>query len=252
MMHILTKAMIVSLLFTFFQPQTPREEYTYIVCGRVVDESGMPVAKARVTFDYGHVAIKGDTSMDSARTDDEGNFCYKETTRAPKLERILYVTGPIPFAKAEVSIYPPFWERPNLIGQQFLGKRIVIKKNGEVNLGDVEVQVYYGIVNVYLQYPDGTPLLTKDAQWEKVWIRVCNEKGQEITYNNLAIAVIERAVNLEQSYIAVGLPEGSYKLEINLKIDPEVSSRTWLRSETLLAISPFNSPQSLILKLPSR
>src|ERR1700730_4398635 len=142
----LTCGALVILLLGFTCVEAQRSEYRYSVRGRVVDAKGQPVPGAIVYLDPmpGADQIFGDTA------DAAGTFHLEESTPTLRKVRRLYVSAPPPPQAANL-IRPPFSLLPRLTGREFAGKRLILSQP-ETNVGDVEVQVYYGAVEIRLNY----------------------------------------------------------------------------------------------------
>src|SRR5947209_15926781 len=101
---------------------------------------------------------------------------------------------------------------PQLREKRFKGQRILVKKNIPLDLGDVPVQVRYGIVKVNLRDRNGALLITNIESWRGVWLRVRDTRGRTITTTSLSINNVQEAVNAAESSITVALPEGTWRI----------------------------------------
>lgn len=246
MLNRLASICILTILLFPIELLAVQDAYTYKVRGRVVDKQGRPVVNAYVVIYGGPPAAQGSFSY-VVTSDASGNFIFYEAekSRQPETKRILYVTGPIPVGAVSL-ITPPFNSLPRLIGKSFSGQRIFIKKNSEINVGDVSVQINYGLIKVYLQDRRGTPLITDSEAWRRVWIRVRNIHGEIVIETSLSINDIEKAVNISDSSVTVALPEGAWSIEMS----PDEDRGPWLASGRVLAVQASSNPIQITLNLP--
>ena len=96
----------------------------------------------------------------------------------------------------------------------FSGQLISMEQNGEIDLGDVPVQISYAVVKIFILGKDGTALLKTRRQWEDVNFRVRNVEKAMVDDISLSQKTIEEAVNRSESSIDIALPEGVWYLEV--------------------------------------
>jgi|GEM_PF-1697958 len=227
---------------------TGPKEYRYRVRGRVVDQNGQPVAHAIVVVDAGLPKTWEDFTY-SVESDENGRFLFQEpeATTDPHLTRLLYVTGPVP-QKSHSPIMPPFNRIPRLTESRFASRPIRIKKNGEVNVGDVSIQVSYRVVDLHLQDVNGHPLITNEKGWKYVWLRIRNQQHKIVTYGSFSESDIENSVSLVNSSARIALPEGTWVIEASLRED----KGPWLTSATPIHIDRSNKEIDLTLRQAQR
>jgi hypothetical protein len=226
-------------------PTSGQEGYRYKVKGRVVDENRQPVAHAVVVVDAGLPTSWEDFTY-SMEADQSGTFLFfePEATTDPDLTRFLYVTGPVP-KKAYNIIRPPFNRLPQLVGPSFASRRIVIKKNQDIDVGDVPIQVRYGVVRIRLQDRRSQPLIKSAEPWRVVWFRIRNHQGAVIAFGSLSINDIEKSVNLRESSVDVSLPEGFWFIDAS----PNEDKGPWLTSPSPVDVKA-SYEANLALTLP--
>jgi hypothetical protein len=239
MVHRLTRSCLVLALFLLLVTgQTlQREEYKYAVRGRVIDDSGQPVARAYVVVDAG----PGGDVIIYTEADAEGRFCFEERDTLAKHERTLYTTTP-QFPRAYDVVHPPFDRYPSLTGQPYAGQKISIKKNGEIDVGDVRVQVYYGIIDLVLRsYKDAPLSAAEKRKWREPWLRIRNVRDEIIIESSFPTDIVDKAV-------AVALPEGTWRIEVS----PDFNKRRWFALDNPVVVRRLSSPQQVVFKVPWR
>lgn len=193
--------------------QDGNRRYTYVVKGRVVDGRGQPSAHARVII---HAPGPEDTCESWVvhhEVDAEGRFRVEATASLPMEKRVLYVITSLP-PNAHAPIAPPFREL-NSTNRAFAGLPILIKKNHEVDVGDVPIQVHYSELLVHLRGDKGAPAFTEftdESALPRIQLRVRDFRGDVVGEGGVARNAFRRG----QSAIAVALPEGKWQIEIAL------------------------------------
>jgi len=187
-----------------------QQTYHYSIRGRVIDSHQNPVSKAAVYLDppAGAHQIFGSTS------DSEGKFYLKEDLGV-QLKRKLYVTAPTPDG-VPCLICPPFNLLPRLNGSIFQGKSIVFKPDEEINIGDIPVQIYYGLIKIRISNKNNEPLLTDEEKWRLLYFRIRAKEGKVVAESGISIYEISKAVNPVESTITIALPDGVWYLEVSL------------------------------------
>src|SRR5258707_3707104 len=151
----LAKSCLTLVLFLIIgTAQTaPQQEYDYAVTGKVIDEHGQPVARAYVVVNAG----PGGDIVLFTEADSQGKFRFEERASLLKEERTMYVTSP-QFPTASDPVRPPFDMLPHSSNEKYSGQKISINKNGEIDVGEVRVQVYYGLIHLVLHSYKDAPL----------------------------------------------------------------------------------------------
>ena len=204
-------AVIILLTPVFSLSQT---EHKYTVHGRVVDKAGQPIRGAQVILDTGP-PVEWEDLIESFGTEADGRFSIQETTQLASYKtRYLYVTGARP--KDTVTLVKaPFNRFPMLKESRFNAREITIKLNGELDVGDVPLQVNYGVVCLSVLNKAGHPRLTQAEAWRSFYLRVRTRTGSKVTAIGLSWANIENAVDLRNSRINLALPEGTWRVEVS-------------------------------------
>src|SRR5262249_32779427 len=153
--------------------------------GKVVDKYGQPVAHAQIAV----TATSNDTGGDfvyGAEADDNGQFQFQNNdSHLIKNDRILFATGPEP-PNAVCPIQAPFDNLSNLKDESYTGHLISINKNGEVNIGEIPAQIFYGTIRVSLTNSSSKPAIIDLKDWLYVWMRIRNEQGQTVIERSLS------------------------------------------------------------------
>ena len=217
-----------------------QKEYHYSVRGRVVDAQGQPVQGAVVYLD----PFVSAHQVFGCTTDPDGKFHLEEITRIPRQTRRLYVTGPIPPSTPRL-IAPPFNLLSKLTDPVFSGQLISMEQNGEVDLGDVPIQISYAVVRVYILDHDGKALLKTRRQWEAVNLRVRNVERVVVDDASLSQKSIEEAVSPSDSSIAIALPEGVWYLDVA----PFGFEGPWFASSDQLLVQRSSSQLQVTFKV---
>ena len=184
---------------------------TYQLRGRVIDESGRPIAGAAVFLD----PLKEEDQVFGVTTERDGSFSIKESATIRRPRRQLYIAGPFPDNSVEL-VSPPFNLLPNLTNRCFLGVNVTLKENVEVSVGDIIPQVLYHRVVVYLKDEKESPLITTGDRWRGLWLRLIDSSGRVVLKTTLSPRDIERAVTLGESSVAIAFPQGDWSIEASL------------------------------------
>ena len=119
-----------------------------VVTGRVVDERGNPVSMAIVVLEPASRQETWESTINYHRTNVRGEFRIEDESSFSTLERVLYVTTALT-EDAYAPIAPPF-EQMSGADPSFAGRRVTLSKGSRLDLGDVAVQVRYGVVLINL------------------------------------------------------------------------------------------------------
>ena len=182
----------------------------FTVRGRVVDHRGRPVPGAEVVLEAEATTTTWDEQIVHHVTDPQGRFTISDAYLATSNSRRLHVTTQPPKDSA-VPIAPPFrrlWTQP-----EFAGVLVHLSKSEDLDLGDVPLQVTYGLVIFRLQGPKKESLFTATTPANRlpdVWVRVRDERGDLV---GESIAYRE-AFRTPLSGIAVALPQGTWTAEL--------------------------------------
>ena len=239
---------VLLILLDIRAAQDEHKEYKYSVKGRVMDERGRSVPRARVIL---QPAVQSKTSEETIvhemfihhETDANGRFRIDEKSSLRTEEWILYVITSLP-SHTYAPITPPFRELNDTEGR-FAGRSIFIKEDQDVDLGDVPVQVRYGLVFLHLLDHSGRSLfgdLAKEIDLRRLWLRVRDAQGDVASEGGIG----RDAFRKSESAIALALPEGRWQLELA----ENSNTMKWHRLDKELFIQPATRPLNVILKLP--
>lgn len=211
----------------------PQQEYYYAVTGKVIDEHGQPVAGAYVVVDAG----PGGDLVVYTEADSQGKFRFEQRVSLPQEERTMYITSPR-FSTASDPVRPPFDMLPS--SEKYSGQKILIKKNGEIDVGEVRVQVYYGLIELVLHSSKDAPLTRAEKKkWRSAWLRLRNEQGD---------LILDSSFPRDAPDLKVALPEGTWRLEVT----PYYDYGRWFPLDNSVVVRRTNSPQRIIVKLSRR
>src|SRR5713101_5886091 len=180
----------------------PQQEYYFAVTGKVIDDHGQPVAGAYVVV----VAGPGGDIVVYTEADSQGKFrFFDERHSLATQERTMYITSPR-FSTGFDPVSPPFDMLPPSSNEKYSGQKISIKKNGEIDIGEVRVQVYYGLIELVLHSGKDAPLTRAEKKkWRRAWLRLRNEQGD---------LILDSRFPLDTPDLKVALPEGTWRLEV--------------------------------------
>jgi hypothetical protein len=207
------------------------------------------VAKTEVVLDYAGIEVNP-----SVITNRDGTFCIENfvSDLNEKRPARLYVAA---FCRPDdvALMAPPFW--PVLRKQRrFAGGNIIIGQGDLATIGDVDVQLIYGHVNLKILDQRQQPLLTHLSDWSPVWIRLRDQNGVRVHESGLSPAQIQRSVHLSASEIDLALPTGMWTLEVALEgVPSETGNRRavkWLRIPGELKVDSCDKPVDASLSVP--
>ena len=191
-------------------PAVSPKEYHYSIRGRIVGTNGRPIAGATIFLD----PLRGSDQAFGSRSDESGNFHLEETTRVHRRQRRLFVAAPRPPGTVEL-IAPPFNLLPRFTERRFAGAPVTVRANANIDLGEVPVQIRYGIVDVQINNSDREPSLATAEQWRHLYFRLRNKTNRVVTDTTLSQSDILRAVNLSKRTVAIALIEGTWWVEVS-------------------------------------
>jgi len=213
------------------------DEGKITLTGRVIDAQGKPVAGALITA---HPPLPRGDLVVFNEADGTGRFRFETVSSTPA---ILYITSPLP-NDAYLPITPPFDRRLKEMSRSFRGTEVRFKKNETIDLGDVRVQVRYMRVLLYLQNPDGEPLIGTREAWEDVWIRIKDIRQRIISESGLSRKDL-RSIHLDQATMPLALPQGVWLVEASLS----GAEGPWFSSTSKLVIDRSERPPTITIKV---
>jgi hypothetical protein len=209
------------------------------VTGRVVNDSNEPAANAYLLWDPGYgggidyITVFG-------RTDEEGKFKYQAACPIGQLR--LYVTSTLS-TDNYLPVTPPF--PYGKLSKQFKGLPVVKNEKGDLNLGDVAVQVYYSTAVIRFLDESGAPLLPEKNAWNNVTLRIRDKNRKLFSEQRLSPDSIEKAVRPQNSAIVMDLPVGEWLVELSLN----QGKPDWLKPDKLVVLQRSNSPTEVSLRM---
>jgi hypothetical protein len=230
-----------------------RDAGKVIVTGRVLDGAGKPVEGAAVFVEMlnsfsNSLIIQGTSEAD-------GRFRYEsDVSHSTSNERRMFVIGPGSEDTLEFLTGPYYFAQERR--PQITGIPIEIQIGQEVNVGDVEVQAWRGVVVVSLRDSQGKPLLPDLESWTKAVVRIRSPRGKVIAGTALNLNIDRKAIRVSDSAIAIGLPEGKFIIEVapegvpggieHLGTISRRFSKRWLTSK-IVNVKRSNSPLQVVL-----
>ena len=218
----------------------------YVILGRVVGNHGRPISDAQV-----FLRPKTDTRRDDdliliEKTDPQGRFRIEGTMLQDNAEWKLFATSPPPLGAFQ-QISPPF-DDLDVRDNAYNGTTVIIKKDQEVNIGDVIEHVRYALVKLQIQANNGSPLLTRPDQWQEVILRVRDRKGDIIRGEKQVYYPINgQHINLKESVINLALPEGIWGIEVSLTRMRD----KWAALDKLVTVTASEQPALVGLRIAS-
>lgn len=207
----------IVLLTMAINAQPDEEYYSYLILGKAVDENFKPAPFARIGVTPAPNSCCDPDYVGKADADGNIHFDVHDSSNDTK-DRIFYITGQIP-ENAVAPITPPFSNSILKAEPTLEGRRIQINKNGEVYLGNVAVQKFYGTVEVFLRNKSNKLLFKKFEPWQDIFIRVSNAEDKVVRTVNLSDKEMKRGVDVSTSSVRIALPEGVWKLAISINED---------------------------------
>ena len=238
-MRTLAIAMLLICCPVIHQTRASGQTKEFSVRGRVVDHRGRPVPGAEVVLEPEATTTTWEEKIVHHVTDPQGRFIISDTYLAASNIR-LFVTSQPP-EDTTVPIAPPFrrlWTR-----SEFAGVPVHLATNENVDLGDVPLQVTYGLVIFRLQGPKGEPLFTAttpDNRLPGVWVRVRDERGDLVGES----VAYREAFRTDLSGVAVALPQGTWKAELAVgsESDGWTGPQRWTGSRSPLFVKASAGP----------
>lgn len=187
-----------------------QDEYKYIVQGTVINGQKRPVAEAEVyLLPPNPCGEDWECIIEAYKTDSEGRFYIEETATSNTLERTLFVTTKPP-SNSSLLISPPFPKRLIHTNTAFSGLPVHIKKNESIDLGSVQIQIYYGLVLLQLPEEFDNSFFKDEACPPDIWMRVHDMRGDVVSEGYVPCTSLYG----QERYIAVALPIGQWQMDI--------------------------------------
>lgn len=234
------RLLLLAFLLTFSFAASAQKLTECFVRGTAVDSSNKPVPNAYIVLDS--PPTTWEDLIVFYQSDENGNFSYSTFCPFPDGKRTLYVSSPIPIENYS-PFTPPF--RTTQLGKRFAGQTIVNKKRGNVDLGNVYVQVYYSTVSIKFVDEAGKPLVDNLNAWKNARIRLHSGK-RIVSETGLFRNTYEKALRSGESTITITLPEGDWTIEVNF------DGSNWLKPDRILTVQKSNAEIQEILKMSDK
>ncbi|MBC7910609.1 MAG: ankyrin repeat domain-containing protein [Pyrinomonadaceae bacterium] len=244
MRRLLKAIMLAVLLQLSVQAiQETEKEYSYTVQGRIVDGHGSPVAGADITFEP---SGGGGCVTLSYKSDEDGWFYISGIASTPNLEWVLIVTDDAELPEGtDKLVYPhagSVWSTDYY--PALAGRKVTIKQNDDVDLGDVPLQIRFHPILLRLLDEKGSPLFAEKDESPSFWFRVRDPRGDVVSESNYA----KNALRKSESAVSIALPEGKWFLEVaamsNDKGEPP-------HATLMLEVLPSDGTKQVTLNLSS-
>lgn len=233
----------LKLLFAvaLFCLQISAQTNKFVVTGTVVDDNGKPLEGAYVTLD-GRLSCEEWKGWEDIRnshfTDAGGKFRIETFDKRSSFLQFLYVTSP---PVGVDTFFPPFLNScPTDKAKPPVP--ILLEAGDETESENLQVQLWYSPVTIYLLGKDNQPFL-KGKEWEKIWLTYRDEKKRFIQSGGIRDAELDTAIDRSVGSITVSLPEGEWYVEIQ----PDGEKGKWI-AKTEKIIVRKQTPLRIILK----
>ena len=231
--------LLVSVLLLPTTVNSSQSEERFVVKGRVVDDAGVVLPGSVVVLLSGE-SVDG-CLVEYHRTDAEARFRIEGTYSALQSSKLVLFALSEYASDAVVPIAPPFSLLRNR-SPQFVGVPVSItNRAGEIDVGDIRLQVRYGTVVVAFQDQNGTPLLVDQVRKDGLWLRIRDAYGDVVSEKALSPEELPRV----NTGLKIALPEGRWRIEAALEGDASY----WHPSESELIIQKTDVPLRGTIKL---
>jgi len=203
---------ICLFLIFFFFANVQAAFYKSTVMGRIVDEYGKPVPDALISLE----TQEEDDSEDYrylAKSDAAGRFSVENISESNLRQRRLFVTSPRPNLGYEL-IDPPFYSLRNK-QNNYDGLPLKLKGKEQIlDLGNVQIQVWYSIVEVYILDNSGNPFYLTLKDWQKMELVIRDARNKFVAGRGISIEGSRKFVDLANGSIKLELPVGQWYAEV--------------------------------------
>ncbi len=211
-----------SILIFFSALCVNAQTFTTLVSGRVIDENGQPVKHAIIellntTNEKGVDKYSANMIITSH---EDGIFVIENTSFLQNRIRDLFISSPVP-KNAKILLIEPAY---SLIDSVIILNSLSIPINGEdkIQLGDIPIQTWRGLVCLKLTTKKGKPYYKSLDEWLADFVLVLRDQNENmITTGGLSIEDTKKNINLKKGTIMLSIPEGRWKLDFVHDKDPE-------------------------------
>jgi hypothetical protein len=226
------KTIFVTLALLFFavvvRPQS-EPAYSTFVKGRIVDNSGREVHRASLTAIHSSGSEENLCSFAHPYpfVDSRGSFIIEELCDVPEREITVFAKAIGPFADAQYPIRAPYWDQLRKIEPRFAGRSLKLNGNGIIDVGEIPVQVWFNLVEVFVLDKSGKAFYKNEDEWSNFVMIVRHPNGTAVGETGLSISDVENNVRVDRGSVRVALPEGTWTLELLRSLDDfDQSGRT--------------------------
>lgn len=200
------------------------ESRVYQISGRVVDEQGHPVEGVEVSISpfYDRSSTVFDLLEETTVTDGRGRFSISKRFSA-ETPLFLYTASS---STGDYLISPPF-SFSNARDKRLLGKRLNLRENKEIELGDIPVQFHFG--DVKLKVTNNRRALD-ESDWKELWVVLRNDRGVVLYQQSIGPTIKQPEIDIANSTALYALPEGRWRIEFRSFDDDEVPPAIGRRS----------------------
>ena len=195
-----TLLLFVHLSLTLWSAQDTTQ-VKYVVTGRIINGAGEPVPHAQLFLEPKGTTWRG-CVIEYHTADDDGRFRIEKNSAGPIEPWMLYVATPTPGA-ADTPI--------SLDECTSTAKELLLTRQ-ETDIGDVPVQIRYGLVSLRLPEEARGSLFYKDTRMALIWLRVRDTRGDIVSDGS----VVGSAVNEKEMTLRIALPEGQWQAEVSV------------------------------------
>lgn len=248
MNHFVKLAIVMGGVLFFSIPVTA-QTYKALVHGRIVDDAGNPVARARVALEsLPENNIDGFSYNEMAITDKDGKFIVENTSTKAHRERKLFVSGPFPENAIRLVDLPPS-VRFRRLKPDFHVMSVVLTKDIVVDLGDVKIKVGIGLVEITLVDSKGDPYFKTDESWRANFYVLRNEKNEVYMARGISGFDTESRIDIEKGMIRFAIPEGTWRVEF---VSDLADLTSVLARTDILNLMPVGEPIKIRLVIDDR
>ena len=178
----------------------------FIIVGRVVDGNGRPFTDVDIFLEpivYRSKAF--DRFIEPAEQKPDGSFrIIRYKTKAARSDGDFLFVSADKTGDAMDTVRPPFdWTRR--YDHSFNGKLVRYGKDDIIDVGDVQVQFWYGKV-VLRPVPK--------IAWEDAYLRIREARGHIVFFQSFSKDELERYIVNDRTKLMISLPEGKWRVEL--------------------------------------
>ena len=195
--------------------------YSTFVKGRIVDNSGREVHRASLAAIHssGSEGNLCSFAREYPLVDTRGSFIIEELCDVPEREVTIFAKAIGPFTDAQYPIRAPYWDELRKIEPRFAGQTIKLSGSGIMDVGEIPVQVWFNLVEVFVLDKSGEHFYKNKDDWSNFVLIVRHPNGTAVGETGLSLSDIEQNVRVDRGSVRVALPEGTWTLELLNDLD---------------------------------